>query len=215
MITTIFLDNDGVLVDTEKYYFEASRIVCERLGFELTAQGYRENFLLSNTGMAGILSLRGFAPDRIREIRAERDAVHADLLRTREIALPGVSAGLAALSAGFRLCMVTSSPRSCLDIMHGRTGYMKYFDAIVCEGMVAKSKPHPEPYLLALSTMDVDAWQGIAIEDSQRGMRSALDAGLRCIVIPRELTRDQDFSGALAVLGSFDEAVNLIRQISL
>lgn len=36
MLTTIFLDNDGVLVDTEKHYFTANRELCRKHGYALT-----------------------------------------------------------------------------------------------------------------------------------------------------------------------------------
>ena len=39
-----------------------------------------------------------------------------------------------------------------------------------------------------------------AIEDTERGLRSAVAAGMRCAVIPHELTRGGNFSDAWRVL---------------
>ena len=39
----------------------------------------------------------------------------------------------------------------------------------------------------------------LAIEDSENGLKSALTAGLRCLVTVNDYTRDQDFGDAWAV----------------
>ena len=179
MISTIFLDNDGVLVDTEKYYFEANQSICKKYGHDLTAERYREVFLRSNGGMRGIFEPCGWPLERIAALRAERDALYADFLRVREIVLPGVAEGIELLAKRFNLCMVTSSPRAFLDIIHARTGFSRYFSGVICEQDVTLHKPDSEPYRLALRRMGVAPEEGLALEDTERGLRSAMGAGLR------------------------------------
>jgi HAD superfamily hydrolase (TIGR01509 family) len=213
MISTIFLDNDGVLVDTEKYYFEASRMTCLNYGYDLTRAEYQRFFLASGSGMREVGRGLGWSEEKVAEVRAERDRCYGGLLQTREIALPGVAEGLERLSVRYDLCIVTSSPREYFDIIHGRTGFRRFFKRVVDEEQVNNHKPHPEPYLTALAAMNVRPEDGIAVEDSERGLRSAIAAGLRCIVVPRELTKDQNFSKAFAVKKTFLEAVEVIEEM--
>ena len=42
----VFWDNDGILVDTEKYYFEATSQILKKAGFELTKELYIDLFLI-------------------------------------------------------------------------------------------------------------------------------------------------------------------------
>ena len=52
MYKAILWDNDGVLVETEKWYFEATKIIMSEEGFNLTLDIYRETFLKKNTGFS-------------------------------------------------------------------------------------------------------------------------------------------------------------------
>jgi HAD superfamily hydrolase (TIGR01509 family) len=214
MLTTIFLDNDGVLVDTEKYYFEASRDTCRAQGYDLTRADYQKYFLASGAGMREVGNGLGWTDGKVAQVRAERDRRYGEILSTREIALPGVAEGLQRLSAQFDLCIVTGSPREFFDIIHCRTGFTRFFRHVVDAEMVTRHKPDPDPYLAAMAAVNARPENGIAVEDSERGLRSAAGAGLRCIVVPRELTKDQDFSKAVAVVRTFLEATAMIEEMA-
>ena len=57
---------------------------------------------------------------------------------------------------------------------------------------LAHGKPHPEGYLRAAELLGVDARHCVAFEDAGPGVRSALDAGARVVVVgglDSELTR--------------------------
>jgi beta-phosphoglucomutase-like phosphatase (HAD superfamily) len=51
----------------------------------------------------------------------------------------------------------------------------------------------------------------LAIEDTERGVRSATAAGMTCIAIPNELSEAGDFAPAFAILDSMDELPELLR----
>lgn len=214
MITTIFFDNDGVLVDSEKYYCEANQVTCARYGYDLSRAEYQRLFLAAGSGLRHVGERIGWSEDKLAAVRAERDVLYGDMLKTREIVIPQVKDGLARLSERFALCIVTSSPRPFFDLIHERTGFSRFFTRVISEENVTRHKPDPEPYRIALQAMDTTPQSGVAVEDSARGLRSATGAGLRCIAAPRELTIDQDFSGACAVAEDFSSVVSLIERIA-
>ncbi len=61
--------------------------------------------------------------------------------------------------------------------------------------------------------MNAPANETVVIEDSLRGLESAVGAGLRCIVIPTALTATQDFSRATMVLDSVNKVGEAIKEI--
>jgi beta-phosphoglucomutase-like phosphatase (HAD superfamily) len=50
--------------------------------------------------------------------------------------------------------------------------------------------------------MGVDPARCLAIEDTERGVVSATDAGMQCVAIPNALTAGADFSRAVTRLDS-------------
>lgn len=69
---------------------------------------------------------------------------------------------------------------------------------------VARPKPDPEVYHLALWELGLRAEHVMAVEDSADGLRAALGAGLATVVVSTEKTHDGDFDGAAAVLSGYD-----------
>jgi beta-phosphoglucomutase-like phosphatase (HAD superfamily) len=50
----------------------------------------------------------------------------------------------------------------------------------------------------------------VAIEDSERGLRAANEAGIRCIVIPTPLTAGGNFAGAYRVLERVEQLPDVL-----
>jgi beta-phosphoglucomutase-like phosphatase (HAD superfamily) len=50
MIKAILWDNDGVLVDTERLYYLATRQILATIGISLSQEQYRELFLIQGAG---------------------------------------------------------------------------------------------------------------------------------------------------------------------
>jgi beta-phosphoglucomutase-like phosphatase (HAD superfamily) len=59
-----------------------------------------------------------------------------------------------------------------------------------------RAKPAPDLYLAACAGLGVRPDEAIAFEDSRNGMLAAQTAGMRCIVVPNELTIAMDLEGA-------------------
>ena len=212
MPKAIFFDNDGVLVDTETLYFQATSELFADLGIELTRSMFHELFLVQSRGAWHLLDERGVPHEDVEVLRARRNSRYEDLLRDRDLVVPGVREALARLKGRFRLGIVTSSKRGHFDAIHRTTGLLEYFDFFLTREDYAHSKPDPEPYLKAVQVSGVPRERCLVIEDSERGLRSAKGAGLACWVIPNELTAEGDFGTADRVLASIGEAVALLLE---
>ena len=213
MLKAVFWDNDGVLVDTEHLYFEATRATLADIGVGLSQAAFVDLSLRQGRSVFELARAQADAAaiERLREVRNAR---YADLLRPGVTPLPGIETTLAALHGRVTLAVVTSSNADHFALMHAASGVLRWFDFTLTNRDYARSKPHPEPYQTALAQAGCVAHQAIAIEDSERGLAAARAAGLRCIVIPRGLTRGGDFSGAYRVVDDVAEVSVLLQELS-
>jgi HAD superfamily hydrolase (TIGR01509 family) len=196
----ILFDNDGVLVDTEGLYFQANREVLASVGVDLDQEGYVQWFLREARGAWHLAEARGLDSGAIETLRAARDRRYAALIEASDITVPGASEIVVALSARYRLALVTSSEPGHLFRAHERTGLLRHFPLVLAKGDYQRCKPDPDPYLRALERLGLAPERCLVIEDSARGLRAAKGAGLTCWVIPTALTRQGPFDGADDVL---------------
>ncbi len=128
--------------------------------------------------------------------------VVADLARTHAIDLPPASlveiywglveeaylkvvprAGAAELlrsarAQGMAVGVVTSSSARLTRTWLGKVGLHEQVDVIVGGEDVARGKPDPEPYAIALQRAGCEAAASLAVEDSAAGARAAIVAGI-------------------------------------
>lgn len=212
MIKAIFWDNDGVLVDTERLYFQATQETLESVGIVLDREHYVEFFLRQGRGAWHLLEARGVGAAEIERLRNRRNDLYSELLDREACAIEGVSGTLEALHRKYVMGVVTSSRRDHFDIIHSRCNLLQYFDFVLTAADFDRVKPHPDPYLLAIERSGAGKNECIAIEDSERGLQAATQAGIRCIVIPTALTRGGDFSRAWCVLDSVTEVPQILSE---
>ncbi len=210
MIKSIFWDNDGILVDTEKLYYKATKLTFEKIGIDLTDEMYVQYFLKQSHGTWHLAKELGYNEETITQLRRDRNQLYSRLLETEIEIIEGAEFVLKELYGKVKMGIVTSSRKDHFEIIHNQTGFLKYFDFVITSEDVKNTKPDPEPYLKALQVSGIKREDCIVVEDSERGLKAALQAGLRCYIIPTHLTLDSDFTGAEKVLNNIKEILSLI-----
>ncbi|HET7171782.1 MAG TPA: HAD family phosphatase [Gaiellales bacterium] len=113
------------------------------------------------------------------------------------------------------LAVVSGATRSEIEPVVAAAGLAGCFRAIVDDGDVARGKPHPESYELAVSILAAHApglapAEVVAFEDTEAGVASAKGAGLRCIALTRTLPPER-LSAADEIVAAID--VELLRRV--
>lgn len=212
MLQAILWDNDGVLVDTERLFYEANRELFRPLGLDLSEQHFFDWYLADNCGAWHLLE-PAMSEAQMEAWRAHRNRRYALRLASEHIpAIDGVAEVLARLAPRVRMGVVTSSIREHFDIIHQRLPLRQHFEFVLTHESCVHSKPSPEPYLLGLERLGVAAADALVVEDSPRGLQAAMAAGIRCVVLRNALTRGYDFPGAYRVV---DTMPQLLAEIEL
>jgi HAD superfamily hydrolase (TIGR01509 family) len=211
---TVFWDNDGVLVDTEGLYFQATCDVLQTVGVPLTEDQFKEISLRRGESCFCLAAERGITDEQILRLRAERDRLHARLLRSQSWAIEGVREVLRSLHGQVRMGVVTGARRVHFEAAHASTDLRRYLDFELTREDYQQSKPHPAAYLTALDRHKLRPEDCLVVEDSERGLAAATAAGLRCLVVPNHWTRDGDFRRATRVLSSIRDVPSLVTGYS-
>lgn len=198
----VFFDNDGILVDTEPLFLQATQEILATVGIELTEAVYHDLTMRQGRTVFELVVEKGISEDRILEMRAVRAKRYDALIREGVRVLDGVREAVQAIGGRRQTAIVTSSSRDHFDAIHVQTGLLPFFEFVLADGDYARHKPHPDPYLAAAERMGVDPARCLAIEDTERGLVAATDAGMQCVAIPTPLTEGADFSRAIVQLAS-------------
>ncbi|TET31633.1 MAG: HAD family phosphatase [Anaerolineales bacterium] len=106
------------------------------------------------------------------------------------------------MDRGLVLGVASNSPsRYVIEVLEAM-GLAEYFGCVRCREDVVQGKPAADVYLAAAACLEVDHECCLALEDSPIGLQAALNAGMRCIVVPNEDLKGEDFSGAEGRFGS-------------
>jgi HAD superfamily hydrolase (TIGR01509 family) len=207
----ILWDNDGVLVDTEPWYFKATQRALAELGVPLDDATYQQRMVRGASSWE-LASQAGIDPARIAAKRQQRDDYYQAYLAEEDIAVPGVEQVLESLANNHdvKMAIVTTSTRAHFDVIHNNRNILRFMDFVLTREDYVSSKPDPEPYLLALNRFGAGADECLVVEDSQRGLQAAIAAGIDCAVVYNAFTESHDFTGATHVVRSIAELPGLI-----
>ncbi len=191
----ILFDNDGVLVETEKWYFTANVEILKTMGITLDEERYRD--IMVNGQSAFLLAEeQGFDSYSVEKARDQRNELYQHYLHTEDIAIEGVKEVLGALREKYQMGIVTSARREDFELIHAKRGITEHMEFVLCSGEYGRSKPHPDPYLKGLELFGGEKHEAVVVEDSQRGLRSAVNAGIECVIVHNHFTVTHDFSDA-------------------
>ncbi|MFM8367803.1 MAG: HAD family hydrolase [Chloroflexota bacterium] len=204
MIKALIFDFDGLILDTETPEVLVWQSIYKEHGFELpveewekTVGGYgissfdpAQNLSLLTQGRLDPVSLKA-------RYRLEADAIiHANPI------MPGIMDMIgSAKENGLKVAIGSSSPHSWVDTHAQRLDIYHHFDHIICQDDVApgRTKPHPDIYLKALETLQVDKTEAVVFEDSPNGVLASKRAGVFVVAVPNPLTAKMNVQGDLTV----------------
>jgi HAD superfamily hydrolase (TIGR01509 family) len=178
---------DGTLLDSEKIWDIALEDLANTLGGSLSERARQRM-----TGSSLAPSIAILHDDLGIDADPESSAAYlmdrtTELFHTDLVWRPGAAELLRAVhQAGIPAALVTSTHRRLTEIALNLIG-RQHFAATVCGDEVGHPKPHPDPYLTALSQLGVQAGDSVAIEDSPLGIASAEAAGCAVIAVPGDI----------------------------
>ncbi|WP_236341301.1 HAD family hydrolase [Paenibacillus plantiphilus] len=203
----VIFDFDGLIIDTETAWYQAFEDVFRDNDVEFPLEVFVKcigtddtllnQFIAENIGIENMEIIKSLANENHKtkmETIVIRDGVKDYLTLAKAL--------------GLKIGLASSSSRQWVE------GYLKelqiidYFQVIKTRDDVANIKPDPALYLTALQALNVSANEAIAFEDSANGATAAALAGIKCVIVPNEVTRNIEF-------GHYDLRIESMSDMSL
>jgi HAD superfamily hydrolase (TIGR01509 family) len=209
----VLFDHDGVLVDTEFWYYRAGQRALADVGVTLDKEQYLRD-MSQGLGTWAQARAAGIDEETISRQREVRDVYYREYLRTEAIEIDGVIDTLAELSKYVRMAIVTTAKRVDFEIIHEKRQIRQFMDFVLVREDYELAKPHPEPYLTGLKRFGAPREETLVVEDSSRGLNSAVAAGIDCVVVDSDFTKAQDFSQATYRINALSELKDVILAVA-
>jgi HAD superfamily hydrolase (TIGR01509 family) len=206
-VRAFLFDFDGLILDTELASRAGWELLYRQHGHELPAELWATLVGTTHAPWDPMTHLEDLVGEPLeRDALNERRYAHELALIEAEELRPGIAEYLAAARHhGLRRAIVSSSSSRWVEMHLERLEEAVGWDAIcTADGDPTRAKPAPTLYLEALQQLDVTAGEAVAFEDSPNGGLAAKAAGVFCIAVPNEVTRDLGLAeaGADIVLDS-------------
>ena len=212
-IRAVLFDMDGVLLDTESVCLICWQRAAEEYNIKNIDQIFHQCVGRSRADTTKLLEKYLSGPEAAAAFR-ERTIVLFDVVeKERGLALmPHVKECLSCLKEkGYRLAVASSTRALKVHPQLKNAGIYDFFETITTGDMVSHSKPDPEIYLKAASSLNLRPEQCLAVEDSPNGVKSASSAGIKCIMVPDMIQPDEEIKKlAWKIIPSLKEISSLL-----
>jgi HAD superfamily hydrolase (TIGR01509 family) len=183
-LQAVLLDMDGTLVDTEGFWWEVEVEVFAALGHTLDDSWRHVVVGGPMTRSAGFLIEATGADIALAELSVLLNAGFEDRIGRALPLMPGAARLLAELAEyEIPTALVSASHRRIIDRVLTALG-PQHFALTVAGDEVARTKPYPDPYLLAAAGLGVDPARCAVVEDTATGVAAAEAAGCLVVAVP-------------------------------
>ncbi len=228
-LQAILIDMEGSIVESEEIHRRAFNAAFRECGMAWHWDRAIYKQLLSIAG--GLERLKHYitrtAPDIMKRpdgfsfldsMHKAKNIAYAQLVEREGVSpRPGVERLLTeARRRDIKLAVVTSATLETVHTVIGKAlgdDALQWFEVIADGGKVPAKKPAPDIYIWATEEMGVPVSACLSFEDTPRGVKGSMAAGVPAVATVSSYTYDEDFDGALAVishLGNPDQPFKML-----
>jgi HAD superfamily hydrolase (TIGR01509 family) len=193
MLRAIIFDCDGVIADTEPLHLSIFQKVLAEEGIHITEEQYYHEYLaFDDRGCftkAFAENSMPLSPERLNELISHKALYLEPVMQSSLRLFPGAAEFIRQAAGAYPMAIASGALRHEIELILKHGSLRDCFSVIVSAEDVANSKPHPEPFLKALSLLIAGSGESIApseclvVEDSIHGVRAARLAGMLCLAV--------------------------------
>lgn len=208
----VIFDRDGVILDSESINVNSAVEAFKKLGIAMKEE--EKDWIVGrhpDDYKNLFLEKYDFSSEEFRNIQ---EKIYYELLESAPLIDEAILLIKQLYELKTPLALTTSSGlESTLQVLKS-ADLENIFSVIVTYEDYKERKPNSESYEITAKKLDLHPEDCVAIEDSSVGVEAAKNAGMKCIAIPNEYAKNQDFSKADLIVESADEIdIELLNNI--
>lgn len=195
-LRAIIFDFNGVISDDEPIHLEVLRRVLAEEGIAMSDEDYftkylgRDDRLCFTTALVDAGRPRP-TPETLERLIARKASYYLEAISGGAPLFPGVADLIRRLSPVYPLAIASGALRAEIEAVLAQSGLGEHFRAVISSEDVSRSKPDPEIFLSALSSLNrtlalaqpIEPRECLVIEDSLSGIEAARRAGMRALAV--------------------------------
>ncbi len=196
-------DLNGTMINDMEYHTLAwYAIMTEDLGAKLDYESVKKEMYGKNYEvLARVFGNDRFTQEEVERLSIDKEKRYQQGYMPHLALIDGLSDFLArAKDANIQMAIGSAAIPFNIDFVVDGLNIRHYMDAIVSADDVSVSKPDPETFLKAAAALGVAPKDCLVFEDAPKGVESALNAEIPCIVLTTTHTIEE-FEGYPNILG--------------
>lgn len=193
-VNTILFDLDGVLVDAKLIHYEALNRALEEVDskYVISWSMHLSTYdgLKTNQKLELLTRHMGLPTEKYVQIWTRKQEITLELISNLNPDIRLIEIFKQLKREGYTLACCSNSIRRSVLTMLSKIGIIEYMDLILSNEDVKNSKPHPEIYWQAMSSLGKFPKDVLIVEDSPPGLLAASSTGASILRIahPKDLT---------------------------
>jgi HAD superfamily hydrolase (TIGR01509 family) len=175
-------DCDGTIVDSMPLHYVAWKRVLGEWNCDFAEELFYAWGGMPVAEIIATLNERQGLTMPVEEVQRRKEALYFDILPELK-AVPEVLEHIEFSHGHIPFAVVSGSTRDSVTRSLTTLGILDKFDTLVCAGDYTKSKPDPEPFLIAAERLGVAPEDCLVFEDTEMGIQSATAAGMASVKI--------------------------------
>lgn len=177
-------DLNGTMIDDMPYHIKAWHRILNELGAGISIERVKEECYGKNQEL-----LERIFPGRFSQAEKDRISIEKEQQYQREFRphlklIKGLDTLLSqSHQKGIKMAIGSAAILYNIDFVIDGLHIREYFDAIISADDVNQSKPNPETYNKCALQLAVNSRNCLVFEDAPKGVETALNAGMDCVVI--------------------------------
>ena len=229
-LSAVLFDVDGTIAETEEFHRKAFNESFKEFNLDwfwdeaiykelINVGGGKERIEYHiNRAWPEMLDIKNLNK-YIKSIHDTKNEIYGDIMKENKVYFrPGILRLIRDLKKNeIKVALVSSaSEKNLISLFKDglKTDHKKLFDFIAHGDITKNKKPSPEIYEWTLEKLKLPSSGCVAIEDSPRGLDSALKANLKVVVTPSKLSSCESFSGANLVVSDLGDENKPFKVIS-